>query len=71
VPLEVEDGEATDVADAIDVDGELSEEVDDGRCAFGERKPEDKWSEDDGEEFGDKDLDFHREELAELVVDLD
>lgn len=34
VSLEVEDCEATNVSDAIDVDGELSEEVDDGRSAF-------------------------------------
>ena len=71
MPLEVEDGERADVADAVDVDGELAEEVDDGRCTCRQGEPEDKWREDDRQRLLDEHRDLHREKLSEIVVYLD
>lgn len=47
MPTEVEDGKRTDVADAIDVECELAEEVDDRACAWGKGEEENEGGEED------------------------
>jgi hypothetical protein len=68
VPLEVEDGEGADVAQPVDVDGELAEEVDDLGRAAREREPEHERRERDAEELLRVDDALHDEELAERGV---
>jgi hypothetical protein len=42
VSLEVKYGKAAHIPEAVDVDCELAEKVDDGRRAQGQREPEDE-----------------------------
>lgn len=67
--FEVEDGEGADVAEAVDVDGEFAEEVDDAVAAFGEGEPEHEGREDDAQHFFEEDDDLHLVELGELALD--
>lgn len=67
--FEVEDGEGADIAEAVDVDGEFAEEVDDAVAAFGEGEPEDQGGEDDAEDFFEEDDNLHLVELGELALD--
>lgn len=70
MPLEIEFSKAADVASSINMDREFTEEVDDGRCTRRKRKPEDKWSQDYGQQFFNEDQNLHLEQLTELFVDL-
>lgn len=67
--FEVEDGEGADVAEAVDVDGEFAEEVDDAVAAFGEGEPEDEGGEYDAQNFFEEDDNLHLVELGELALD--
>ncbi len=58
---EVEDGEGTDVAYAVYVNGEFPEEIDDRTSAGWKGEEEDEWGEEDGQEFGEEDIDLERE----------
>lgn len=68
--LEVEFGEGTDVADAVDVHGEFPEEVDDAVAAGREGEPEDEGGEDYAENFFDEDGDAEGVEFHEFAFHL-
>lgn len=70
VALEVEHGEAADVPEPVDVDGELAEEVDDRARAPRERVPQHERCDEDREELLDEERDLHLEQLPEREVDL-
>lgn len=61
MPLKVKDGKAADISEAIDVDRELAEKVDDGPRALGESVPQDEGCHDDREELLEKEGDLHLE----------
>jgi hypothetical protein len=68
VSLEVKYGKAAHIPEAVDVDGELPEKVDDRRRARGQREPEDERRQHDAGEVRHEVNRFHSEELAELRV---
>lgn len=70
MPFEIKFSKAADITSSIDMNREFTEEVDDGRCTCGKRKPEDEWRQDHGQQFFNEDQDLHLEQLTELFVDL-
>lgn len=68
--MEVKHSEAANIADAVDMDSELAEKVDDGPRTWREGEPENERCKDNRYELLSKDNDFEREELAELRMNL-
>jgi hypothetical protein len=68
VSLEVEYGEAADVAEPVNVDRELAEEVDDLGRAARQREPEHERRRHDAEQLLRVDHDLHDEQLPECSV---
>lgn len=68
---EVEDGKRADIADSIDVNGELAEKVDNRSRTGRQREEEDEWCQENGQELGEEDSDLHCEEVAELCMHLE
>lgn len=71
LPLEVEDGERTDIPDPIDVHRKLSEEVHDGGRRAGQGEDENEGGQQNRDEFLQKIRQFHLEKLGEFGMDLE
>ena len=70
VPAEVERGEAAYVPDALAVDGELSDKLDDVRSALAHRVPEDKRHREYGQHLPPELASLEREHVLELSLHL-
>lgn len=70
MPLKIENGKAADKAKSVDVHRKLTEEVNDGGCAFWKGEPEDEGGQHNRNELICKRDDFHRKQLSERLMDL-
>lgn len=70
MPLEIKYCETTDITQSINMNGELSEEIDDGSGAGRKRVEEDEGGEENRGKFLEEEDEFHGEKGGERGVDL-
>lgn len=70
VSLKVELSETAYVASAIDMDSELTKEIDDSRGTRREGEPQNKWSENNRQKLLNEYQNLHLKEFPKLLMDL-
>ena len=69
--LEIKHGKTAHIPKTVDMNAEFAEEVDDGRSAWRERIPQHEGCHDHRKDLLREDHNFHGEEFAKLLVDLE